>query len=163
MKNGRAVPLVAKLVNDLDRQFGTKQRISLGAFRYDYTKAAVEMVGGSREVCSRVGFMGYAILALMHMRLPGEIYFERVAATDFEVKYPFINRNVVERAHEAGIHVIAWAPNTRARIERALDQGVKGVLSDRIDLLKGIVLDRDPANKSLAGVSDQKNSSTKKA
>jgi glycerophosphoryl diester phosphodiesterase len=48
----------------------------------------------------------------------------------------------VEAAHAAGKQVHVWVVNDPAAMRRLLDLGVDGIVSDRADLLAGVVAER---------------------
>ena len=44
--------------------------------------------------------------------------------------------------HGAGLDVHVWTVNERAGMERLLDLGVDGLITDRADVLKGVLVER---------------------
>jgi len=52
---------------------------------------------------------------------------------------PLLTRRLVEAAHAAGRLVHVWTVNRRIDMEQWLDLGVDGLITDRPDLLKGLV------------------------
>lgn len=54
-----------------------------------------------------------------------------------------VDRATVAAAHRAGRYVHVWTPNTRPEMEQLLDLGVDGIVTDRADLLKEILVERD--------------------
>jgi glycerophosphoryl diester phosphodiesterase len=48
----------------------------------------------------------------------------------------------ISRAHQLGLQVHVWTLNTRAGIERALDLGADGVMTDEVELLRDILTER---------------------
>jgi glycerophosphoryl diester phosphodiesterase len=81
-------------------------------------------------------------------------YFSRTEATSLQVPHNVVNPNMIERAHELGIHVIVWPfkperDDNHAYMEKALDQGVHGLMSDHTQEMKEAVLARDPNNRSI--------------
>lgn len=53
-----------------------------------------------------------------------------------------VDRRFVAAAHAAGLAVDVWTVNTEAAIHAALDLGVDGLMSDRLELLKRVLIDR---------------------
>jgi glycerophosphoryl diester phosphodiesterase len=54
-----------------------------------------------------------------------------------------VNRRLVETAHEHGLQVHVWTVNEPTEMERLLDFGVDGLVTDRPDLLKEVLVSRD--------------------
>jgi glycerophosphoryl diester phosphodiesterase len=52
------------------------------------------------------------------------------------------SRGFIRRAHEVGLDVHVWTLNTRAEIERALDLGADGVMTDDVVLLRDVLAER---------------------
>ena len=55
---------------------------------------------------------------------------------------PVLDRRFVEQAHATGRHVHVWTVNERAEMERLVDLGVDGVITDRTDLLRDVLRER---------------------
>ncbi|MFV0633001.1 glycerophosphodiester phosphodiesterase [Demequina sp.] len=55
---------------------------------------------------------------------------------------PLIGRRHVEAAHAAGREVHIWTVNRRDHMEHLLDLGVDGLITDRADLLKELLIER---------------------
>jgi glycerophosphoryl diester phosphodiesterase len=51
-------------------------------------------------------------------------------------------REIVHRAHDAGVRVIVWTVNDSATMHRLLDQGVDGIITDRPDILREVLVAR---------------------
>ena len=49
---------------------------------------------------------------------------------------------VVHRAHDIGVRVIVWTVNDSATMHRLLDQGVDGIITDRPDVLREVLVAR---------------------
>jgi glycerophosphoryl diester phosphodiesterase len=57
-------------------------------------------------------------------------------------RLPIVTRPLVGHAHRAGLSVHVWELNDARSIERALDRGVDGVMTDRPELLKRVLAER---------------------
>ena len=55
---------------------------------------------------------------------------------------PFIGRRHIDAAHAAGREVHIWTVNRRDHMEHLLDLGVDGLVSDRADILKDVLIAR---------------------
>jgi glycerophosphoryl diester phosphodiesterase len=56
--------------------------------------------------------------------------------------FPVVTPGYVRRAHAMGLKVHVWTINDPAEMRRLLDLGVDGIVSDRADLLKQVLLER---------------------
>lgn len=61
-----------------------------------------------------------------------------------------VDRRFVAAAHRAGLAVDVWTVNSEREIRDALDLGVDGIMSDRIDLLKRILVERGKWDNGIA-------------
>jgi glycerophosphoryl diester phosphodiesterase len=57
-------------------------------------------------------------------------------------RLPIVTAGLVRRAHAAGAHVHVWTVNDPAEMVELLDLGVDGLISDRTDLLKDLLVSR---------------------
>lgn len=57
-------------------------------------------------------------------------------------RIPIVTRRSVTKAHAAGMHVHVWTVDDPAEMERLIDLGVDGLITDRTDLLKGLLVSR---------------------
>lgn len=55
---------------------------------------------------------------------------------------PVLNERFVERAHRVGLHVIAWTIDEPDEMQRLLDIGVDGILTDAPSQLKSVLEER---------------------
>ena len=55
---------------------------------------------------------------------------------------PFTTEELVDAAHDQRMEVIPWTVNDRATMERLIDVGVDGLITDRPDLLRDVMADR---------------------
>jgi glycerophosphoryl diester phosphodiesterase len=54
-----------------------------------------------------------------------------------------MNQRLIARAHMLGVRVITWTVNEPGRMHRLLDAGVDGIITDRPDLLREVLIARD--------------------
>jgi glycerophosphoryl diester phosphodiesterase len=57
-------------------------------------------------------------------------------------RLPIVTRSLVERAHRAGAQVHVWTVNDPTEMAELLDLGVDGLITDRTDLLKDLLVSR---------------------
>jgi glycerophosphoryl diester phosphodiesterase len=57
-------------------------------------------------------------------------------------RVPVFRDDLVARAHDAGVRAIVWTVNDQATMHRLLDNGVDGIITDRPDLLREVLLAR---------------------
>jgi glycerophosphoryl diester phosphodiesterase len=132
---------VAPLVAAVDRT-GAHDRVCLGAFS-DRRVAALRRLGGGR-ICTWMGRLEILALRGASLGLPTP----RSPAGCIQVpvrqgRLPLVDRRFVAAAHRRGVAVHVWTINDRATMERLLDLGVDGILSDRPSLLKEVFVARN--------------------
>ena len=57
-------------------------------------------------------------------------------------RVPVFRDDLVARAHDAGVRVIVWTVDDPATMHRLLDHGVDGIITDRPDLLRDVLIAR---------------------
>ena len=65
--------------------------------------------------------------------------------------YPVVTREFLDIAHELGMHVHAWVVNDQAEMERLLDLGIDGIMTDRLDVLRDVLLARGVWHRRTGG------------
>jgi glycerophosphoryl diester phosphodiesterase len=55
--------------------------------------------------------------------------------------YKHVTINQIQTAHQLGIQVFVWAPDFRSEMERLIDMGVDGIITNRPDILKAVLKD----------------------
>jgi glycerophosphoryl diester phosphodiesterase len=131
-------PVVAEV-----RKQGMDQRVCLNAFSdvrmLKIRKAAAGLTPGySTPIASTLWLKAASYLSFLPYRTSAQ-------ATQAPVKdrgIPVLNRRYVERAHAAGLLAIVWTINDRAEMERLLDIGVDGILTDEPAALKTLLAER---------------------
>ncbi len=96
-----------------------------------------------RPVCLAV--TPAAIAAVRYAGFPGKAMAARLArsgAQCAQVPMQIATTEFIRRSHELGLQVHVWTLNTRQEMERALDLGADGVMTDQIALLRDILIER---------------------
>lgn len=71
---------------------------------------------------------------------PGRLGFAHLPVSLGRV--PIFRDDLVRRAHDAGVRVLVWTVNEPTVMHRLLDCGVDGVITDRPDLLREVLISR---------------------
>jgi glycerophosphoryl diester phosphodiesterase len=67
---------------------------------------------------------------------------------------PLISERVIELAHELGTKVMVWTVNSPTWMNRLLDLGADGIISDRPDVLRDVLIARGTWRAPLPGTSE---------
>jgi glycerophosphoryl diester phosphodiesterase len=57
-------------------------------------------------------------------------------------RVPVFAADLAHRAHDAGVRVVVWTVNEQPTMHRLLDRGVDGIITDRPDLLREVLIAR---------------------
>lgn len=57
-------------------------------------------------------------------------------------RVPVFRRDLLARGHDAGLRVVVWTVNDTSTMNRLLDDGVDGIITDRPDLLREVLIAR---------------------
>lgn len=63
-------------------------------------------------------------------------------------RLPIQSERVIARAHELGIRVVVWTVDDPATMRSLLDAGVDGIITDRPDVLREVLISRDQWTRS---------------
>jgi glycerophosphoryl diester phosphodiesterase len=55
--------------------------------------------------------------------------------------YKYVTISNLQKAHQLGIQVFVWTPDSRSEMERLIDMGVDGIITNRPDVLKAVLKD----------------------
>jgi glycerophosphoryl diester phosphodiesterase len=133
---GTIAPLASAL-----RRTGAWDRVCVASFSGARLLAALRAL--DRPVC--VAVTPAAMVAMRFLGQPGMAMARRLAragAQCAQVPRQIATREFIRRAHGIGLDVHVWTLNTRTEIERALDLGADGVMTDDIVLLRDILAER---------------------
>jgi len=135
-KSDAAVPAVAEV---LDRT-SAHARVCIGSFVDRRVERLRELTGG--RVCTWMGRGQILRLRLASLGLPGTAFAPCAQVPVRHGRWPVVDRRFVDAAHRRGVAVQVWTIDDRAEMERLLDLGVDGILSDRPTLLKQVLVER---------------------
>lgn len=127
---------------DAIRRTGSLDRVCIGAFS-GARVAAVRRVLGP-QLCTALApreALGLRFSASLG-RTPRPALGQCVQVPARLGRVAFIDARFLETAHDLGLPVHAWTVNDRAEMIRLLDLGVDGVMTDRADVLRDVLVER---------------------
>ncbi len=140
IKSGAAVQPLA----DLLRASRSEDRVCVGSFSQVRTDRFRRATGG------RVATAATPAEVVAFRGLPDSRLARALARRPAALQVPHrrgrlrvVTRGLVRRAHAAGVHVHVWTIDSPAEMHELLDLGVDGLITDRTDVLKQVLVDRD--------------------
>ncbi|CAB4916299.1 unannotated protein [freshwater metagenome] len=132
---GVLAPLAA-----LIRRTGTLHRICLASFSDARVAAARRLLGP--DLCTSLGPKGVAALRLSSWS-PRAAGLVRIQAGCAQVPVqlggrPLVDERFLAAAHERGLQVHVWTVDDPVEVDRLLDLGVDGILTDRPTMLREV-------------------------
>ncbi|BCW03918.1 glycerophosphodiester phosphodiesterase [Arthrobacter sp. NtRootA1] len=125
---------------------GIHRRVLVTSFSDRRRRAVLKLL--SQPTASSAGSSLTALFVLLGPVLPARLARKVLTGVDaFQVpvrygRVPVVTSGFVRRAHRLGIQVHVWTINEPAEMGRLLDLGVDGIVSDRLDLLKDLMVRR---------------------
>ena len=140
---------VRSLAEGIERHHA-HQRVLVASFSDRRRRAVLKLL--SLPVASSAGVMTNALYVLLGPLMPA-VWLRRilrralrdVQALQVPVRYGafrVVTAGYVRRAHALGLVVHVWTINDPAEMRRLLELGVDGIVTDRADLLKQVLLER---------------------
>ncbi|KQN89322.1 glycerophosphodiester phosphodiesterase [Arthrobacter sp. Leaf69] len=131
-------------------RYGLHDRVLIASFSDRRRRAVLKQL--SRPAAGSAGIVSNALFVLLGPVLPASLLrltagraLRGVQALQVPVSYgavPVVTPGFVRRAHLHGLQVHVWTVNDQAEMRRLLDLGVDGIVTDRADLLKNVLLER---------------------
>jgi len=125
-------------------------RVLIASFSDRRRRAVLKQL--SRPVASSAGVVSNALFALLGPVLPGPAFrwlmrwvLRDVHALQVPVRYgavPVVTPGFLRRAESLGLLVHVWTINDPAEMRRLLELGVAGIVTDRADLLRQVLVER---------------------
>ncbi len=129
---------VAAPLAEVIRRADALDRVCVGAFDPKNTAAIRGMLG--ERLCWSPAHAGVARLWVAGWGLPvGRLPFPVVQVPTAFNGIPVVTKRVQRAADRRGVKVQVWTVDDRAEMERLLDLGVDGIMSDRPALLKEVL------------------------
>ena len=123
------------------RRADALDRVCVGAFEVRRTARLRELLGP--DLCWSPAHAGVLQLWLRGWALPvGRTDFPAVQVPTAFRGIPIVTPRFIRAAHENGVQVHVWTVDEEAEMERLLDMGVDGLMTDRPSLLKAVMARR---------------------
>ncbi len=132
---------------ELIRRMKIHDRVCIGSFSEPVLRRFRSQLGpDASRVATSAGVLAVGALAVLPLgdrlarllRDPGPVL--QVPHVHRGVRV--VDRALVRRAHADGRHVHVWTVDERAEMEHLIDLGVDGLITDRTDVLKDVLLGR---------------------
>jgi len=149
VKSEAAILPLARTLREAD----AFDRVCVASFSERRLRRARTLLGP--EVATALGPVGVAVLRFVPWhRVRRRLLPARVACVQVPVQAPMrfrgrrwagfrlVTTEFVRRAHEHGVAVHVWTIDDRSTMHELLDLGVDGIISDRIDVLKEVLVGR---------------------
>lgn len=140
MKSAASVPLLARFIAERDAW----DRVLAGAFAARRVREFRRLTRG-RVATSATPAEVVAFRLLPSGRLADLVTRHRVAALQIPHRRHGVliaSPGLVRRAHRAGRHVHVWTIDDPDEMNELLDRGVDGLMTDRTDILKDVLVSR---------------------
>lgn len=143
----------ARVLDVIDRA-GASGRVIIGSFHDRIIRFVMESAPAQRRSCSKNEILRFITLqrigAACMARPRGRALFIPEFAgggvwEQGEVKTPgfrVVTQRLMRDAHRRGLPVVVWTINRRDNMERLIDWGVDGIVTDHIDLLAEVMAEK---------------------
>ncbi|MCX4809601.1 glycerophosphodiester phosphodiesterase [Streptomyces sp. NBC_01239] len=137
----KAEPALRPLLDLLERT-DSWNRVLVGSFSEKRVARAQHLAGP--RLATSFGTRGVLNLRLRSWGAPLPVRRSAVAAQVPEEQsgVPVVDRSFVRAAHARGVQVHVWTINEADRMHRLLDLGVDGIMTDHIDTLREVMVER---------------------
>jgi len=122
-------------------RLGAEDRVLVGSF-HDRRLTRFRQASEGRVATSAGPSEVLAAMAATRLRRPLRGAADAYQVPERQGPLRVVGKQFVEAAHAAGKQVHVWVVNDPATMHRLLDLGTDGIVSDRADLLAGVVAER---------------------
>jgi glycerophosphoryl diester phosphodiesterase len=141
VKEREALPRLVEVLIET----GAAARVCLAGAWDSWLAHAVEQVGPDLTVAMGWRMLSRTLTALRYgrhpRRLPTPGSFAHVPLRLGRIA--IFHDELVPRAHDLGVRIVVWTVNEPQTMHRLLDRGVDGIITDRPDLLREVLIARD--------------------
>jgi len=117
-------------------------RVCIGAFSDDRIDRMRRLLGP--DLCTSLGPKATRrMLATTRRLAPARFDGAALQVPAHVGRLPLVTRGFVRGAHRLGLHVHVWTIDDADEMHRLLDLGVDGLMTDRNDVLKAVLVERD--------------------
>lgn len=139
----RALDLVIEMLDNLDEEYNTYQRISLASFNEEIQEKLVELKQTTHKQLmyspATDGVTKFFVLQLLHL----DIFFnEEISLLQIPMSdkgFNLATKNLITKANKHNIAVHYWTINDEEDMRKLINIGADGIMTDRPTLLKQII------------------------
>jgi glycerophosphoryl diester phosphodiesterase len=137
-------PGSVRALADLVERTSSHDRVCVGSFSSRHLQEFRWLTGGRVATSATPGEVGLFLASSWPVlrRLVARRRYAVLQIPPRRGRLTLVTRSVVRRAHAAGVHVHVWTVDEPDEMERLLDLGVDGLITDRTDLLKDVLVGR---------------------
>ncbi len=129
-------PTAMQPLIDAIRRHSAERRVCVGSF----SRTSIRRFrAGLPEVPTAVSTVGVAALAMGTMPPNGQVFQMPMNYTVGPVNVDLVTPRNIQRIHSTGRRVHVWTIDEPTTMHRLIDWGVDGIMTDRPDLLKGVL------------------------
>ncbi|PRY70539.1 glycerophosphoryl diester phosphodiesterase [Glaciihabitans tibetensis] len=146
VKAQAAIPSVAKAI----RRAGALDRVLVASFSERRRSATVKLLPGVASAASSTVLVLAVVAATLRLTPLLRFSLRRVHAVQIPESFRGISlatRRMIDAFHGAGVEVHIWTVNERATMERLLDLGIDGLVTDRADVAVRLLEERSPTRR----------------
>ena len=137
-KNDQVSRALAKVI----KQTASTSRVCVSSFSDRRNQEISRLVG--KDLCIGIGPSGIARIRLGRLTNSSTVLNGQCVQVPVSMKgVPLITETFVNRVHSLGKVVHAWTINEPSEMNRLLDLGVDGIMTDRPKILKNVLMQRN--------------------
>ncbi len=139
VKDEGSVAALPKLLARL----GAEDRVCVASFSTSRLRRFRKLAPSVLTATTAAEIAWYAFGFGLRRRPPGPGRVLQVPVRVFAERMPLVRPDVIAAAHATGRAVHVWTVDDRAEMERLIDLGVDGIVTNEISVLKQVLIERD--------------------